>query len=130
MKTFVAVIMYAFLLSIPGVSFAQEPAKTSGIQLVDARLGKDVKDRAVVDEDSVFSKGSKVFLWMKFTGGASDQVTVTWKTATFSHNTSIVVGGSPWRTWASKTVGKSGDWTVTVTDAGGKVLKELSFKVE
>ena len=100
------------------------------IQLIDAGLGKDVKDRMVVDEATSFPKNSKVFLWMKFTGGASDQVTVTWKNGSSSHNTTLVVGGSPWRTWASKTVGKSGDWTVTVTDAEGNVLKEISFKVE
>ena len=129
--THTAAVCLALLLSfVTAVSVAPEYAKPAGLQLTDARLGKDVKDRAIVDEDSVFAKGSKVFLWMKFTGGASDQVTVTWKSGSTAHTTTLVVGGSPWRTWASKSVGKTGDWTVTVTDAVGNVLKEMSFKVE
>jgi len=40
------------------------------------------------------------------------------------------VGGNPWRTWSSKTAFKAGDWTVTVTDAGGNTLKELKFTVQ
>ena len=42
----------------------------------------------------------------------------------------LKVAGNPWRTWSNKTAWKAGDWTVTVTDAGGQVLKELTFKVQ
>ncbi len=109
---------------------AQEESKPEGIHIADAKLGKDVKERAIVDEDSTFDVNSKVFLWMKTTGGANDSVTVTWKTGDFSYATTLPIGGSPWRTWASKTVSKAGDWTVTVTDASGSVLKELTFSVK
>ena len=109
---------------------AQDEAKISQLQIVDAKLGKVVKDRMIMEEDSTFAKNSKVFLWMKITGGASDEITVTWKNGTITHATTLMIGGSPWRTWASKTVWKTGEWVVTVTDASGKVLKEMTFNVE
>ncbi len=111
-------------------AIAQDSTQTSGIQIVDAKLGKEVSDRMLTGEDSVFSKDSKVFLWMKLTGASQQQITVTWKSGEFSHPTTLLIGGSPWRTWASKTVSKAGDWTVTVSDSGGTVLREMNFKVE
>jgi hypothetical protein len=39
--------------------------------------------------------------------------------------------GPKWRTWAHKNVGgQKGDWKVEIKDPGGKVLKEVKFKVE
>jgi hypothetical protein len=39
--------------------------------------------------------------------------------------------GPRWRTWAYKNLGgQKGDWKVEIKDAGGKVLKEVKFKVE
>ena len=39
--------------------------------------------------------------------------------------------GPRWRTWAYKNLaGQKGDWKVEIKDAGGKVLKEVQFKVE
>ena len=123
------IVSSILVLSTISLARRQESGENQ-IQIVDSRLGKDVKDRMVVEEDSTFAKNSAVFLWMKLTGGSSDQITVTWKNGDYSHETTLMIGGSPWRTLASKTVRTSGDWTVTVTDAKGNVLKEMSFKVE
>jgi hypothetical protein len=39
--------------------------------------------------------------------------------------------GSKWRTYANKNLrGLKGDWKVEIKDAGGKVLKDVKFKVE
>ena len=124
-------IILLFLALCPGpMRLCAQEKKSSDLQIVEARLGKDVKDRAISGEDSTFQKNSKVFLWMKLLGGNSDQITVTWKSGNYSHPTTLIIGGSPWRTWASKTVGKTGDWTVTVTNGEGKMLKEMKFKVQ
>ena len=132
MKTFVLLTLIGIGSTITLFSpvYAQDSVKASAIQIVDAKLGKGVQDRMITEEDSVFAKGSKVFFWMKVTGGASDQITVTWKSGDFTHSTTLMIGGSPWRTWATKTVHKAGEWTVSVTDASGNVLKEMSFRVE
>jgi hypothetical protein len=132
MKTSLLLISI-FTLVLVGTQIApgkQKDAQGKGLQIVDARLGKDVKERAIVDEDSSFAKNSQVFLWMKIAGGSSDSITVTWNTGEYTHAATLVVGGNPWRTWASKTVTKAGEWTVSVTDGSGKMLKEMKFKVE
>ena len=108
----------------------QDSTKKESLQIVDAKLGKEVQDRMITGEDSVFAKGAKVFFWMKLTGGASSEITVTWRSGDFTHNTTLTIGGSPWRTWASKTLHKTGEWSVSVTDSQGTVLKEVHFKVE
>ena len=126
--TMLSIFILSVLLSIS--VYAQEATPATDMQIVEAKLGKDVADRVLTGEDSVFTKGSKAYLWMKITGGSQQEITVTWTTGTATHGTTLVVGGSPWRTWASKTVGKAGDWTVTITDNAGKTLKAMSFKVE
>jgi hypothetical protein len=126
------VIMTVFCLVIfNSLLTAQESkAMSKDIQIVDVKLGKDVKDRVLVDEDSTFALNSKVFLWLKITGASSEALTVTWKQGEKSYTTTLNIGGSPWRTWANKILAKAGDWTVTITDAAGNMLKEMSFKVQ
>jgi hypothetical protein len=72
----------------------------------------------------------KVYLWVKLTGSGSDAVKVNWKVGDNTDTVTLKVGGSPWRTWSSKTAWKAGDWTVTITDASDQVLKELKFTVQ
>jgi hypothetical protein len=109
---------------------AQTDVKTATIQVVDAKLGTNVQDRMIVDENTTFPLNSKVFVWLRVTGAASETISVKWTNGELTHETQLSIGGSPWRTWANKTVAKAGNWTVTVTDAAGTVLKELNFKVE
>lgn len=116
----------AFLL-VPGRLAAQADAV---VAVADARLGSNVENRMIVQEATSFPVDSKVFLWIKVVGAPPGGVTVTWKTGEYSHATTLSVGGSPWRTWATKTVRQAGNWTVTVTDENGTVLKELPFTVE
>ena len=124
MTVFCLVIFSSFLTA------QESQAKSKDIQIVDVKLGKDVKDRVLVNEDSTFSLNSKVFLWLKVTGATSETLTITWKQGEKSYTTTLSIGGSPWRTWANKTLAKAGDWTVTITDAAGNLLKVLSFKVQ
>ncbi len=123
--------LIAVWVSLPARLSAQEGDTVTArkLEITEAKLGSNVEDRVLTGEDSTFSLGSKVFLWMKITGASSDEITVTWKFGTMTHATTLTVGGSPWRTWATKIVGKAGDWSVSVTDSSGSVLKELSFKI-
>jgi hypothetical protein len=129
-------ICFSILVVILGVVFSTNPiqaqteTKAATIQIVDAKLGTDVKDRTIVDENTTFPLNSKVFVWLKIAGAVSETITVKWANGDLTHETQLSIGGSPWRTWANKTVAKTGDWTVTVTDGSGNVLKELTFKVQ
>ena len=114
------------------LAFAVLPlaALSDGLQVADAKLGKGVQDRKITEEASTFAVNDKVYLWLKLTGGPADSVNVNWTVGDSTDTVSLKVGGDPWRTWSNKTAWKAGDWSVTVTDAGGQVLKEMTFKVE
>jgi hypothetical protein len=117
-------------LTLTALSFLPLAAFTEGLQVTEAKLGKGIQDRAIAEESSSFAVNDKVYLVLKLTGGPSDPIKVTWKTGDATDSVTLKVGGNPWRTWSNKTAWKAGDWTVTVTDAGGQVLKELTFKVQ
>jgi len=101
-----------------------------GIQIEEARLGKNVQDRQVVDETADFARNDKVYLWLKVTGGAGETLRATWKAGTHTWTSDLSIGGSPWRTWCYKTAAVSGDWSISVADSKGNVLKEMTFKVK
>ena len=124
------IMILAVILVIAVPVLAQEgQMEMKKLEVADAKLGKDVQDRQIVDETNEFEVNEKAYLWMRVVGGSADSVTVTWKTVDQSYEVKLNIGGSPWRTWANKTLYTAGDWTVTVTDDEGNVLKEMSFTV-
>ena len=118
------------LLALAAVASFPIAALAQGLQVVDAKLGKNVHDRAITEEASNFAVNDKVYLWLKLTGTGSDAVKVSWKVGDSTDTVTLKVSGSPWRTWSSKTAWKAGDWTVTVSDSSDQVLKELKFTVQ
>lgn len=122
MKNKITLLFSAFLFSTFIPVFGQ-------IKITEAKLGKGVQDRVVTEEATTFTKDSKVYFWMKTSGGTGE-LTVTWKSGSKANTRTLNVGGDPWRTWAYMTAYSAGDWTVSVTDDKGAVLKEMSFKVE
>ena len=118
------------LLVLVASAFLFPSASAEGLQVADAKLGKGVQDRNITEEATTFAVNDKVYLWVKLTGGGSDAVKVNWKVGDSTDTVTLKVGGSPWRTWSSKTAWKAGDWTVTITDASDQVLKELKFTVQ
>ena len=110
-------------LLVPALAFAQN-------LVTDAKLGKNVVDRQITDETTTFAVGEKAYLWLRVEGGAGETLKVVWKTADQEYPVDLRIGGSPWRTWATKTLHLPGDWTVTVTDAAGNTLNEATLKVQ
>jgi len=109
----------------------QTVSSQGGLQIEDAKLGKGVQDRNITEEATTFAVNDKVYLWLRVTGSAgSDAIKVNWKIDDSTDTVTLQVGGDPWRTWASKSAWKAGEWTVTVTDASDQVLKELTFTVQ
>jgi hypothetical protein len=118
------------LLALAASALVLPAADAEGLQVADAKLGKGVQDRNITEEATTFAVNDKVYLWVKLTGSGSDAVKVNWKVGDSTDTVTLKVGGSPWRTWSSKTAWKAGEWTVTVTDASDQVLKELKFTVQ
>ncbi len=101
------------------------------LTVTQAKLGTAVQNRQLSGEATSFPVDSQVYLWLEVAGGSSDSITVTWKSpGGGSLQTQLDVKGSPWRTWAYKTVRAAGDWQVSVSSADGTVLKTLSFSVK
>jgi C1A family cysteine protease len=63
-------------------------------------------------------------LWLKVEDAEGETLTVTWKINDQAYPATLNIGGTPWRTWATKTLHIAGEWTVTVTDAAGAALNE------
>lgn len=124
-----AALVFLTVLAGPLLFGQQEGMTTGGIEVVDARLGKAVENRELLDEAATFGLNERVYLWMKVAGASGDSITVTWKHGEYTYSTTLGIGGSPWRTWAYKTAAVAGDWTVAVTDMNGNALKEMSFSV-
>lgn len=110
-------------LFVPALAFAQN-------LVTDAKLGRNVVDREITDETTTFAVGEKAYLWLRVEGGTGETLKVIWKTGDQEYPVDLRIGGSPWRTWATKTLHLAGDWTVTVTDAAGNTLNEATLKVQ
>lgn len=124
-------LLLCMLLAVAAVQAgAQEMDTMSALTVAEAKLGKGVQDREIVNDTTTFALNDRVYLWLRVTGGPADSITVTWKTGDQSHSSKLNIGGSPWRTWSYKTAYTAGDWTVTVSDAAGNVLKEMAFTVK
>jgi len=128
MKKHLVLFASVLLFLAPAILPAQEK-QSKELKVTQAELGKDVQNKKIVDTTSTFKVNEKAYLWMRIKGGPADSITVTWKTGDQSYPSKLNVGANSWRTWSYKTLYTAGDWTVTVTDASGNSLKEMSFKV-
>ena len=122
MKKLLALFAMLALL-VPALAF---PAG----KVAEAKLGKSVVDRKVADETTTFAPGEKAYLWLKVEDAAGETLTVTWAINDQNYQATLHIGGTPWRTWASKTLHIAGEWAVTVTDAAGATLNESRFTVK
>ena len=104
-------------------------ASAQNLEVAEAKLGKGIQNRAVTDETTTFAVNDKAYLWVRVTGGPGD-IKVNWSVGDHHDSVALKIGGSPWRTWANKTLWQAGEWKVTITDGSDKVLKELTFQVQ
>lgn len=118
----------SYMICAPRSAYPQQ-TPAGAIQIQEAKLGKEIKDRQVANETAEFTLNDKVYLWVKTTGGSGESLVATWKNGDHTYNSNLAIGGSPWRTWCYKIAALPGNWTVSIADSKGTVVKELSFKV-
>jgi hypothetical protein len=99
-------------------------------EITEAKLGKGVVDRQIAGETAIFAFGEKAYYWFRTQGASGELLTITWKVNDLEFPVQLRISGSPWRSWASKTLHIAGDWKVVVTDAAGNVLDESGFSVK
>src|SRR5690242_20147439 len=115
---------------------AQDPTQAGTAKAaatVEASVGTSIADRVLAGAAESFPKGTqKLYCFSKVTGAENSEVEHVWyKGDAEQGRVKLKVGGSPWRTYSSKTLGDdaSGDWRCDVVQ-DGKVLQSVKFKVE
>jgi hypothetical protein len=115
---------------------AQDPTQAGTAKpaaTVEASVGTAVADHALTGAAESFPKGTaKLYCFSKVTGAADSEVEHVWyKGDAEQGRVKLKVGGSPWRTYSTKTLGEdaSGDWRCDVVQ-NGTVLQSVKFKVE
>ena len=121
-----AALLAAVGLWAPADSAAQAPA-------VETVVATAVQDRQPVGEGVDFPADvGQIFVWTRVTGATGTSIQHVWMHPDGQETpVSLDVGGSPWRTWSSKTIPRewAGEWTVEIRDAAGNVLDTVSFMV-
>lgn len=115
-----------------GLSAAAAPVHRADVT-AEVAIGKSIDKNMPVDTASAFPADvGSVVAWTRVTGAeAGTKISHVWIHGADTAKVELNVGGSPWRTFSRKTIGSdaTGDWTVEVLDASGKVLATKSFKV-
>ncbi len=105
-----------------------EPA---GMNIPDHGLGAAVENRQLVDENDRFSEGTAVWFWTRVEDGTpGDTIHHVWlREGVEATRISLKLGGSPWRTYSSKTLWpeSAGNWAVEARDETGRVLARREF---
>ena len=98
----------------------------------EASVGTAVANHELTGAAQSFPKGTaKLYCFSKVTGADSVIEHVWYKGDAEQGRVKLKVGGSPWRTFSTKTLGEdaSGDWRCDVV-SNGTVLQSVKFKVE
>jgi hypothetical protein len=101
---------------------------------VELQVGTAVEEREPVGvSDSFPAEVGQLFAWSRVTGAEGTRVEHVWRYPEADVETVVPleIGGSPWRTWSSKTIPPewAGEWTVEVRDAMGNVLSSATVRV-
>lgn len=113
----------SLLLFVPALAF-------SAASVSEAKVGKGIADREITEETSAFTLNETAYIWMRIVGGNGETVTVNWSNADQSFDVLLSIGSDSWRTWSSKILHLSGEWTVTVTDSTGATLYQSTLTVQ
>lgn len=111
----------------------QAGTATKAAATAEVSVGTAVANHELTGGAESFPKGTaKLYCLSKITGADSTEIEHVWyKGDAEQGRVKLKVGGSPWRTYSSKTLGEdaSGDWRCDVVQ-DGKVLQSVKFKVE
>lgn len=132
----ISAVVFALGLMATGVRAAEAPKAGEGLT-AEVKVGKDIKDREVVDAGQEFpvDVGSLV-AWSKVAGapaGAQTAIKHVWyRDDKQVAEVELSIGGSPWRTWSRKKVapGMTGSWKVEVHGPDGATIGSATFAVK
>jgi hypothetical protein len=99
---------------------------------VEAEIARRIVDRMPQDPGTSFPVDvGEVFCWSSVTGAAGTTIQHVWIHGDMEFAVSQEIGGSPWRTWSSKTIPPewAGEWRVEIRDRDGNLLDTMPFTV-
>ena len=103
------------------------------VSVVELQLAEKVSERNPVDPAIEFSKGTKVYAWVKLNVTDSEtQIKFQWfldDAVVFTSDPLTVKRSTGWRSWRYKTVDATGTWKVSVIDVDDKVIHSQEFTV-
>lgn len=132
MKRYVIWTLALWLIAVTAPAQDQKdvtPTPPAGLRIEQTKFGLNLENREIVEETTTFHQGDLVYLWMRVVGGPADPIQVTWTSDDFTETAQLPIGGSPWRTWAKKTLWQPGTWNVKVTSADGTELWSTALTV-
>ena len=108
------------------------PGDVSAQVTVEAQIAEAIVDRMPQNPSTSFPLDiGHVSAWSNVTGAEGTTIQHVWIHGEMEFPVSLQIGGSPWRTWSTKTIPPewAGDWRVEIRDAAGNLLDTLSFTV-
>jgi hypothetical protein len=112
-----------------------QPATTSTLVIEEGVICTGVVDRVPQGAAEVFTPDvGKLICFTKVSGAAPGTVIkhLWYRAENLLHTQELAIGGSPWRTWSSKTVSPdmTGEWKVEIRDADDNLVTTLNFAVQ
>jgi len=126
--------MHLAALTILGLAIAlpQQARAQQAAPSVEAQIAAQIVDREPQQAGAVFAADvGQVYCWSRVTDAEGTTIQHVWIHDGVEHPVSLPVGGSPWRTWSSKSIPPewAGDWRVEIRDGQGNMMETLSFTV-
>lgn len=121
----VPVLLVAALSMPRGQLSAQEVS-------AEAEVATSVVDRMPQGSGTEFPADvGELYVWSRVMNAGGTSIQHVWMHAGNEYPVTLAVGGSPWRTWSSKTITPDmvGEWQVEIRAQDGTVLQTLNFTV-
>ena len=99
---------------------------------VEVVIAASIVDREPIGGGTLFPADvGRVAGWTRVTGAANTTIEHVWRHDDLEFVVPLNIGGSPWRTWSTKTIPSEwvGEWTLEVRDANGDVISTTTFTV-
>ncbi len=132
----ILILIVSFLWVFAFQAFGQEKSKEiTGFTIARLIVGTGVeKSEPVGTAESFPASTEKVYCFMEATQIPKDiEISFVWSYGgkEMLKTTLPLKAGAKWRTYANKNLrGLKGEWKVEIKDSDGKVLKDVTFKVE
>jgi cytoskeleton protein RodZ len=112
-------------------SAAASPSETL-LTIDQSGIGGRIAGSELADERASFTTGQPAYFWTRVRGGRAGQaIKHVWSVnGRVEQSITLRLGGADYRTYSTKTLYRTGSWTVEARDEAGRVLATGSFTCE